>query len=204
MNVSPDHYTSVATPATGSVTEKGSRFLGDAAPVQSTEAIEHHLQSIRKRYYDASHHCFAWRMGVNGEQFKYSDDGEPSGTGGRPIFELLCGRGLTNSLVVVTRYFGGTKLGTGPLARAYADAAAAALDRAGKREWLVTKPVEMTFEISLYDRWLRLMRQLDLPGGSPLFSSQVTVTCDIRLGMIEPLRAAFTELTLGKGTFTIA
>lgn len=203
MSGSADAYLAVAQVGVSELVEKGSRFLGRAEPVDSIAEIEARLQSIRRTAYDATHHCYAWRSGPAGQTFKYSDDGEPNGTAGRPIFDLLVGRSLTNSLVVVTRYFGGTKLGTGPLARAYAESARLALDSAGVKEWLITQTVMMTFDISQYDRWLRMMSRLSLPNGAAEFSDLVIVRTPIRLSMIDPLRTAFTELTLGKGNFSI-
>ncbi|NQV15384.1 YigZ family protein [bacterium] len=99
---------------------KASRFIADIFPVKSEDEIQNYLKLIKKREYNANHHCFAWRLGVHDDEiWRISDDGEPAGTAGKPIYLVLAGANLTNVLVVVTRYFGGTKLGKGGLLRAY-------------------------------------------------------------------------------------
>jgi uncharacterized YigZ family protein len=110
------------------IKEKGSVFLGQVFPVDSEEVIENILKTVRKKHYDASHNCFAWRL--KNEQFKYSDDGEPGGTAGVRIFNALDHYGLTDVLCIVTRWFGGTKLGVGPLGKAYYASAEEVLKKA--------------------------------------------------------------------------
>lgn len=109
------------------IVEKKSRFIATVAPVESEEEAAAFIESVRKKYYDARHHCPAYIIGRNSEFTRCSDDGEPSGTAGKPILEVLLGEGVTNTAVVVTRYFGGTLLGTGGLVRAYTQAAQAGL-----------------------------------------------------------------------------
>ncbi|MDZ7795955.1 MAG: YigZ family protein [Candidatus Marinimicrobia bacterium] len=110
---------------------KGSKFLGFAYPLENEEEVNTILASLRKKYYDATHHCYAWQVGYGKDmRFRYHDDGEPSGTAGKPIYMAVTHRELTNILVVSVRYFGGTKLGTGGLARAYGQSASLALDKA--------------------------------------------------------------------------
>jgi uncharacterized YigZ family protein len=110
---------------------KGSSFIAFITAVESLENIEAHLQSIRAKYEDANHHCYAYKLG---QAVKFSDDGEPGGTAGRPMLEVLQKRNLDHVLAVVTRYFGGAKLGAGGLVRAYSGALAKALDEAGIAE----------------------------------------------------------------------
>lgn len=102
--------------------EKKSRFIVSVIPVVTTEQVTEELEKIRKKYYDARHNCFAYVVGDNGDDIRCSDDGEPSGTAGKPILEVIQGSNIKNILVVVTRYFGGTLLGTGGLVRAYTQA----------------------------------------------------------------------------------
>lgn len=109
---------------------KGSRHIANVFPVTNQEDIAAYLESVRARMPDANHHAYAWRLGRGENDFRYSDDGEPSGSAGRPILKHIDGHDLTDTLVVVTRYFGGTKLGTGGLVRAYGGAAQEALDLA--------------------------------------------------------------------------
>ena len=115
---------------TGEVVEKKSRFIASLVPVSTEEEAEDYIAAVRKKYYDARHNCYAYIIGNNAEKKKCSDDGEPSGTAGRPMLEVLEKNDLTNALVVVTRYFGGTLLGTGGLLRAYQGAAIEAVNKA--------------------------------------------------------------------------
>jgi uncharacterized YigZ family protein len=112
----------------GEITEKKSRFIAHVFPIHSEEQALQYIEQLRKQYWDARHNCHAFVLGANHEISRCSDDGEPSGTAGRPILEVLLGAGVHNVLVVVTRYFGGTLLGTGGLVRAYSAAAQAGLD----------------------------------------------------------------------------
>ena len=124
-------YNTILRTGYGTCEEKRSRFLGEAIPIRTAEEAAAHLSRIRKEYYDARHHCNAFVLGQKREVKKASDDGEPSGTAGLPILKVIEGRSCTNLLVVVTRYFGGTLLGTGGLVRAYTAAAQRALEDAG-------------------------------------------------------------------------
>ena len=122
-----DNYKTPAKICHAELKVKGSRFICTLQPVESKEEAEEQYVRIKKQYYDATHNCLAYR--INTKQFRYSDDGEPSGTAGRPIYQELCGQDMLEILCVVTRYFGGTKLGTGGLARAYAQVTREALER---------------------------------------------------------------------------
>ncbi len=111
----------------GEVVEKKSKFLGELHHISSAEEAKELVAAAKKKYYDARHHCYAYLMGETGEIKKYGDDGEPQGTAGLPMLSVLEGSGLTDCIVIVTRYFGGTLLGTGGLVRAYSAAAEAAI-----------------------------------------------------------------------------
>ncbi|MBO4900711.1 MAG: YigZ family protein [Lachnospiraceae bacterium] len=124
-----DHYVLIS-PGEGEITEKKSRFIGHAMPISGEAEATLLIDQIRRKYWDARHNCYAYVTGENGEISRCSDDGEPSGTAGRPILECINGAGLKGVLVVVTRYFGGTLLGTGGLVRAYTQATQAALNNA--------------------------------------------------------------------------
>ncbi len=112
----------------GEIVEKKSRFIANVFHVESTDEAEEKIACISKKYWDARHNCYAYVIGENGEYTKCSDNGEPSGTAGKPILEVITGKELTNVLVIVTRYFGGVLLGTGGLVRAYTQAAQAGID----------------------------------------------------------------------------
>lgn len=118
-----DEYKTIKTISEGSYKEKGSKFLAFAFPVESEEDIKEILQDLRKKYYDARHHCYAYSLGPKRECYRSNDDGEPSGSAGKPIYGQLLSFDLTNILIVVIRYFGGTKLGVSGLINAYRTAA---------------------------------------------------------------------------------
>lgn len=113
-----------------SIEIKKSIFIADAAPIASAEQAQHFISERKKKYPDATHHVYAWRIGIQDALQKYSDDGEPAGTAGLPVLDILRKNGIDDSIVVVTRYFGGVQLGTGGLARAYGKAAGAAVSGA--------------------------------------------------------------------------
>jgi uncharacterized YigZ family protein len=144
--LSEDSYKTVASLSKGIYREKGSRFVALACPVTSEDEIKEQLAKWRKEFYDAQHHCYAFRIGKDQEVYRVNDDGEPSGSAGRPIYGQILSHELTNILIVVLRYFGGTKLGIPGLINAYKTAAKEALGQAS----IVVKTINVSYEIS-YD-----------------------------------------------------
>jgi uncharacterized YigZ family protein len=124
----PRRYLTLASPATAEIEVKRSRFVCDVGPASSEESARLFVEQVRSRSRDARHHCTAFVLGADGATRRSNDDGEPSGTAGAPMLDVLTGRGLTEVVAVVTRWFGGTLLGTGGLIRAYGDAVSAAVD----------------------------------------------------------------------------
>lgn len=139
-----DSYLTIAAPAEAASRERSSKFLAFAYPVQDEERIRELLDALRKKYYDATHHCYAWRLGPGGASWRANDDGEPSGTAGKPILGQLLSHELTDCLVVVVRYFGGTKLGVPGLIAAYRESAAEAIAAAE----IVRRTVDRTIRVS--------------------------------------------------------
>ncbi len=123
----PDEYLTLKGLSEGAYKEKGSRFLAFAAPASTVSEVREQLETLRKKYHDARHHCYAYAIGPDAAEYRYNDDGEPSGTAGKPIYGQILSFGLTNVLIVVVRYFGGIKLGTGGLVNAYRTAAKEAI-----------------------------------------------------------------------------
>lgn len=153
-----DRYKTIAAPATGLFKDRGSKFMAFAYPVDDEAQAKEHVQRLKKEYFDARHHCFAYRIGLHGERWRASDDGEPSSTGGKPILGQLLARELTHTLVVVVRYFGGVLLGVPGLINAYRHAAADALDRAPTVERTATAAIPFTFPYSALNavmKWLK-------------------------------------------------
>lgn len=159
MSHPTDRYLTLAAHAEGQYSEKRSRFLAFALPVAGENEVKEAVREFRKRYYDARHVCYAYTLGHDGERFRAVDDGEPSGTGGRPILGQIRSRGLTFTLVVVVRYFGGIQLGAANLGTAYKTAAAAALEAAPTEERIVTTEVRTAVPYPDADALLRLGRE---------------------------------------------
>lgn len=184
----------LSEPVQAELIEKKSRFIGYAAPVASEEAAQAFLQEIRTRHRDATHNCYAYQVGEHNQYQRSSDDGEPSGTAGRPILEVIKGSGLSNVIVVVTRYFGGTLLGTGGLVRAYSAAAQAAL-AAGQRVRLVAA-AEFLLTVE-YAQWQRLEGWLAAEG-YPVQDVRFTDKVDVRfllpIGRADGLAERLSEL----------
>ncbi len=140
-----DHFFSVSKRGKGQFKDRGSKFIGIALPVIDERQVEENLTEIRTEYHDARHHCFAWVLGPAAGSSKANDNGEPSHSAGDPILGQIKSRELTNTLVVVVRYFGGTKLGVGGLINAYKTAASEALDAAGKRKNTLTHRFKVSY-----------------------------------------------------------
>lgn len=157
-----DSYRTIAAPSTGEFKDRGSKFLAYAWPVRNeSEALEH-LETLRKEHFKARHHCFAWRLEPDGGRFRANDDGEPSGTAGRPILGQLDSFSLTYVVVVVVRYFGGTLLGTSGLIHAYREAAAEALRNAEIVECLVKDIFLLDFDYALMPDVMNALKKLEL------------------------------------------
>ncbi len=157
-----DAYRSIAAPSTGEFKDRGSKFIAYAWPVRKeSEALEH-LESLRKEHFKARHHCFAWRFDPDGSRFRANDDGEPSGTAGRPILGQIDSFSLTDVVVIVVRYFGGTLLGASGLIHAYREAAAEALRNATIIECLVKDYFLLDFDYALMPDVMNAVKKLEL------------------------------------------
>ena len=154
-----DRSLTLEAPAETSCRERSSKFLAYAYPVEDEERIRTILDELRKRYYDATHHCYAWRLGPRGEQFRANDDGEPSGTAGKPILGQLLSHELTDTLIVVVRYFGGTKLGVPGLIAAYREAAAEAIAAARIVERTVDRTIRIDFPYAAMNDIMRVVKE---------------------------------------------
>ena len=152
-------YFTLAGEGTSDHRDRGSKFFGYAYPVQNADDAKLKLQSLKKLHPKASHYCFAWRLGFDGDIIRLSDDGEPSGSAGRPIEGQILSAGLTNVLVVVVRYFGGTLLGVPGLIEAYRTAAAQALAVAGKVERHVEHRVLVQFDYTMMNEVMQVVKQ---------------------------------------------
>jgi uncharacterized YigZ family protein len=193
-----DSYRTLGRTGEHEIKIKGSRFIALGFPVNSENEALVRLDEIRKREYSATHHCFAYVTGPGEEKFKYSDDGEPSGTAGRPIYQAITGRNIYNVLVVVVRYYGGTKLGTGGLTRAYAQAASEMLDAVPIIEILICDRLRFEVPFSLYDRIMRLISRGEYKIINQDFADQVTLEVEIRKSHTENFISQLIEMSGGR------
>lgn len=144
-----ERYITVKGWGSDEIVEKKSRFIANVKPVLSEDEAAKYVEIIKKQYWDARHNCYAYQLGDKNQIQRYSDDGEPGGTAGMPILDVLRGRNIRNTIVVVTRYFGGTLLGTGGLVRAYSSAAKAGIAAAGLIEKLPHIRINITVDYTL-------------------------------------------------------
>jgi len=175
-----------------------SRFIGHAAPVESEEEAQRFVEEIRKKHPQATHNCYAYVAGERDQFQKQSDDGEPSGTAGRPILEVIKRRGLKNVAVVVTRYFGGILLGAGGLVGAYAEAAAAGIDAAGPVLRRLHRTLTIEADYGWYGKIEYELRQRGVLIRDTAFTDRVTVVCLPLEGEAERLAKDLTNLTQGQ------
>ena len=173
-----DHYKTVASPAAGQYKEKGSRFIARAYPVSTEEEIKEILAASKAEYFDARHHCHAWILGAGASHTRVNDDGEPPSTAGRPILGQITSRDLTNVLVIVTRYFGGTLLGIPGLTRAYRAAAADALDHAVIVEKTINETLRVTFNYPVLNAVMKLLKEDPAP---EIIERHIEETCHVTL-----------------------
>ena len=195
-----DSFRTLRAPARAEAPKtRGSRFLADALPVAGEAAAQAALAAVRAREHAATHHVWAWRLGPEGAP-RASDDGEPSGSGGLPTLREIEARDLTDCLVVVTRTYGGTKLGTGGLARAYGEAAGLALDAAAVVTRIVRRRVRLQFAFADTAAAMRLLDVFDARVAEQTHAADgTTLALDVRAGEVSALAAAFVEATAGRG-----
>jgi len=160
MMSSSEIYTTIAAPSEGLYKEKGSKFLAFAYPVSTEDEIKNLLQDLRKKFFDARHHCYADRLGPDGETWRVNDNGEPSSTAGKPILGQLISFGLSDVLVVVIRYFGGIKLGVSGLINAYRTAARDALEHAQTVEKQVRENITLEYTYEQTNAVMKAVRDL--------------------------------------------
>ena len=183
-----DIYYTIASEGRGAYSEKKSRFLSFALSVTSPEAVRKHLGEFKKTYYDARHVCYAYVLGPDRSVYRANDDGEPSGTAGKPILGQINSRELTDVLVIVVRYFGGIKLGTSGLTGAYRQAASEALEASGKLEKIVMDEVRVSFEYPFMNDVMRIVKEIDVHIVSQSYDMDCQMSLSVRKTQAEALR----------------
>lgn len=174
-----DHYFTIEKPAMAEFKDRGSKFLGYAFPISSPEHFKQHLQDLKKEHAKAVHHCFAYRLGLTNDLFRVSDDGEPAGTAGRPILGQIDSSGVTNTAIIVVRYFGGTLLGVPGLINAYKSAASMALQLTP----FVQKTIECYYEVSFDYTQMGDVMNIVKQYGCSVAEQTMQLFCNLRIGI---------------------
>lgn len=190
-----ESYINLVRGGEGEIVEKKSRFIGQIQPVASEEEAYAFIESIRKKHYDARHNCFAFSVGTELPMLRFSDDGEPQGTAGKPILEVINGSGIHNICIVVTRYFGGTLLGTGGLVRAYTEASKAALLNCETRIMQRLLPVDIRTNYTDMGKIQYILNTNKISINDTVFSDDVVFKTEIPLTVSDRILAEITETT---------
>ncbi len=184
MESTDDSFLTISAVSEGLYKDKGSKFIAKAFPVESEEDIRQLLDEVKKQYHDARHHCYAWVLGHDQSNYRMNDDGEPSGTAGRPIYGQLLSAGVTNVLLVVVRYFGGTKLGVRGLINAYKGAAQDALNQSQIVKKLRIKTIKILFEYSSMGEVMKIIKDHQLEILNHTYErSAVVIVFTVRLAL---------------------
>jgi len=191
-----DAYRSIAARSEGLFKDNGSRFIALAYPVETEEEVREIVAALKKEYHDARHHCYAYRLGYKGDRFRANDDGEPSGSAGRPILGQIDSLGLSDVLVVVVRYFGGIKLGIPGLIRAYKTSTADALGQAEIVEKVAGKRFRLTFDYLSMNGVMKVLKDLGLTPAGQDFGLQCSLEVRVRLALEEDFRSRLAEVAV--------
>ena len=183
-----DIYKTVAGVSEGYITEQRSKFISYAIPVRTPEDVKEKIETYRKQYYDARHICWAYMLGTERLQFRFNDDGEPSSTAGKPILGVINSHGLTDILIVVIRYFGGTKLGTSGLIAAYRAAALDAIKHVEIIEKTVDETITIDFSYPFLNEVMKIVKDFNPQILSQKIDTDCEMTLQIRQSKIEGLK----------------
>jgi len=176
-----DTYKTIKTVSEGVFRDKGSKFIAIAIPVVTENQIKEEIAVIKKKYFDARHHCYAYILGPFKDSYRYNDDGEPSSTAGRPIYGQLLSKDLTNVLIVVVRYFGGVKLGVSGLINAYKEAAKAALESAEIIEKVVTENYILSVDYESVNKVMQILKADYIQITNQYYENQYCIEFSVRL-----------------------
>lgn len=191
-----DTYRTLNGPSDAQYRDRGSKFIARAFPVRDEDEIREALDLLRKEYHDARHHCYAWILGASGEASRANDDGEPSGSAGLPILNQIRSAGLTNVLIVVVRYFGGTKLGIPGLIKAYKESSREALEKATIEEQVVRELYDINFAYTATSDVMRLISANEALIAEQRFDESTHFRVAVRLSLADSFTKGLSELGL--------
>ena len=198
-----ESYLELVSGGEGEIVEKKSRFIGQIKPVYSEEEAYAFVEQIKKKHYDARHNCFAFSIGDEMPLLRFSDDGEPQGTAGKPILEVINGSGIHNICIVVTRYFGGTLLGTGGLVRAYTDAAKEALGNCETKRKQRIYPIKVTTDYAERGKIQYIIESADVRVVDKVFTDEVVFWLEVPVDSKDKLVVAITEASGARAVIDI-
>ncbi len=199
--MSNDTYKTIGTTSKGLYKEKGSKFIAHAYPVTSEEEIKAHIVSLKKEYYDARHHCYAYMLGADKKDFRANDDGEPSSTAGKPILGQILSNDITNILIVVIRYFGGTKLGVSGLIRAYKTAASEVISNAQILDKTVNDIYDINFDYLVMNDVMKIIKDDQPEQLGQDFNLTCKITLSIRQSEVDRIIGKFSKIDSVKSDF---
>jgi uncharacterized YigZ family protein len=188
-----DEYQTVTSTAESLIKEKGSKFFGYAFPIADEEEVKIYVEELKALHPNARHHCYAFRLGYKGEIFRANDDGEPSGSAGKPILNAILSAELTNTLVVVVRYFGGTLLGVPGLIQAYKESSVLALAEAEKEIRTINTEVRIDYDFPQTNVVMQLVKKLDLRVKEQVFEERSGIILEVRLSLVDEIKKALEE-----------
>ena len=191
-----DEYKTITAPSQGSFRDRGSKFLAFAIPAASETEVKQQLEILRKKYYDATHHCYAYVLGFDKSGYRINDDGEPSGTAGRPIHGQILSKDLTNILIVVVRYYGGTNLGVPGLINAYKTAANDALTNANIVTRVVKEVYQLEFPYEAMNEVMKIIKDEILEVINNEFGTKCVIRLAIRHGDSDRIISRFSKINL--------
>ena len=192
-----DSYLTLEKSSSAEIKITKSKFISRAFPIKSQSEIQKLIKEVKKKYYDASHHPYAFRTGVDKNNFKVSDDGEPSGSSGKPILEVIDKFNLTDILVIVSRYFGGTKLGVGGLRRAMSEAAELCLSNAKIIEKLITEKMKIEFDYKFMNVIMNLIEAENIKLIENNSDEKCKLTLEVRLSKVSFLKEELKGISNG-------
>ena len=197
-----DSYLTLKKESSSIIKINKSKFIAQAFIANAAEETNRLIAGVKKKFFDASHHPFAWRIGLDGNLFRFYDDGEPSGSSGKPILEAIDKFKLTNLIVIVTRYFGGVKLGAGNLRRAYFDAACACLENAGITEKIICETLKLEFDYNIINTVLSYLgknkiKVTEIKSKNDNVNN-ASLTIEVRISLIDTVKKDLLSLTAGK------
>lgn len=204
MTLSPsDEYKTIKGRFRSKIKVKGSVFIATAVPVDSEKTASVWIQKISKEFFDATHNCFAWRIKEGRDEIlKFNDAGEPKGTAGKPILSAIQSEDLFDVLVVVTRYFGGVKLGTGGLSRTYRQSAQSALQKAEKITRLFTSELTLTYPLGMTGKVNQVFSKFGIRIKDQGFKDNPIIKIEVRASLLKRVKKALVEATNGQVKFS--